>query len=452
MTKSKNNERGSILLIFIIVLPFMLLIAVYYSQLALTSFRVARQDQLRTAAQLAADAGADFAVGKIAQDNAWVGTGGEINLQNETRTRTTYAVTVTNTANNHKSLAVIGRSYTPASSTTPEKTVKVTVDLRPISSGDYGIISGQGGLFMSNQAKIVGGDVFVNGEIRMSNSAQIGLSTKPVNVKVAHQICPNPPDATFPKVCTSGEFGEPITIENPALIYGEVTATNQTSGARMSNPGLVAGSVTPKPLPSYDRAAQKAAVTNTITGPVNCSGSTNILWPANTKVVGDVNVSGKCTITVEGNVWITGSLKMNNTSVMKVADIVGSTPPNVMVDSAAGIDLTNSAILASNSVGTGFRIYTYWSNTTCTPDCTSVTGTDLFNSRDVTTIGLNNTASGPNTVFYAVWSQVSVGNSGAIGAIIGQTILMSNSATLTFGASAEIGGPVTYVVQGYRRG
>lgn len=451
MKQTKYSEKGSILLIFIIVLPFMMLIAMYYSQLSLASFRIARQDQLRTAAQLSADAGADFAIGKIALDNTWLGTGGEVTLQNETKTRTTYDVVVTNQPDNWKTLTVTGRSFSPGSSTTAAKTVRVAVDLRPVSEGNFSIIAGQGGLEMSNSSKVVGGDVFINGEIEMENSAQIGLSTKPVNVKVAHQICPNPPDATFPKVCTATENGQPIMIENQALIYGEVTATNQTDGARMFSPGLVAGSVTPKPLPTYDRAAQKAAVTTTLTGPISCAGSDNLIWAPNTKIVGNVTISGKCTVTVQGNVWITGSLETKNTAIMKVADTAGTAAPNIMVDGASGVNMANGTTMESNASLTGFRVYTFWSNSACSPDCTTLTGTDLFNSRDISTIQLQNSASGPNTVFYAYWSKVAISNSGQIGALIGQTVLMTNSATLTFGASAQVGGPLTYVVQGYRR-
>jgi len=54
----KMNERGSILLVFLLSLPFLILIATYYMRLSLTSYQVATQDQLHSQAQLAADAGA----------------------------------------------------------------------------------------------------------------------------------------------------------------------------------------------------------------------------------------------------------------------------------------------------------------------------------------------------------------------------------------------------------
>ena len=56
MTKRhiKENQHGSIILVFLITLPFLILIAMYYMHLSLTSFQVARFDQLHTEAQLAA--------------------------------------------------------------------------------------------------------------------------------------------------------------------------------------------------------------------------------------------------------------------------------------------------------------------------------------------------------------------------------------------------------------
>lgn len=452
MKRLAHSQQGSILLVFVLTLPFLILIATYYTRLSLTSFQISRQDQMHTAAQLGADAGADFGIEKISLDNTWAGTAGEVTLHTDSRDRTTYAVTVNNGANSKKTLVVVGRTYSPTTSSTAKKTVTIYVDLRPVSGGAYGIISGEGGLFMSNAAKVVGGDVFINGEIKMSNSSQIGLSTKPLNVSVAHQICPVPPDTTFPRVCNSGENGQPISIINTAQIYGTVTATNQTNGAGMSSPGLIAGTVAPQPLPTYDRAAQKAAVTTNTTGAAaSCSGSQNITWAANTKITGNVSIGIKCNVTVLGNVWITGALTMSNSATMTVADALGATRPNVMVDGAAGATFSQSSSLVSNASGTGFEVFTFWSNAGCSPDCTTLTGPSLYNSRGVTTINLQQAASAPNTIFYAYWSQVSVGNSGQIGAIIGQTIVMNNAGTLTFGTSAATGGPTVYVVQGYRR-
>jgi Tfp pilus assembly protein PilX len=451
--KVQQQQRGTILLVFLITLPFLILTALYAMNLALTSYPVGRFDQVHTAAQLAADAGADYAIEQISQNNDWTGTASEITLHNDSSMRTTYAVNVTGD-DNSKVVAVTGRTYWPATATTANRSVSIYVDMRPVTSGNFSVISGAGGLFMSNSSKVVGGDVFINGEINMSNSAQIGLSTKPVNVKVAHQICPTPADATYPRVCASGENGQPISISNTAHIYGEVRATNQTNGSGMSSPGLVSGStVAPQALPTYDRAAQKAAITQTITGAAaSCSGSGSTrTWLANTKIIGNVTISNKCKVTVLGNVWITGSLNLsNNGTEIIVADSLGSTRPNIMVDAAGGISISTSAAIRANTTGTGFGFYTFYSTASCTPDCTNVTGTDLATSRSVTTINIDTSGDAANSIFYAYWSQVQLANSGQIGALIGQTIRLSNSGTVTFGSSVSTG-EVTWVSKGYRR-
>jgi len=62
----------------------------------------------------------------------------------------------------------------------------------------------------------------------------------------------------------------------------------------------------------------------------------------------------------------------------------------------------------------------------CSPDCSSVTGMDLFNSRSVKTLDLDNSGGASNTVFYARWSLVQICNTGAIGALVGQTVELQN--------------------------
>jgi Tfp pilus assembly protein PilX len=446
----KSNQRGSMILVFLLTLPFLILIAMYYMHLSLTSFQVARFDQLHTEAQLAADAGADYAVEQISQNNNWNGTSA-VQIHNSNNVKTTFSSSVTGNSSS-KTVAVTGKAYWPAGSSTPSRTVSIYVDLRPVTSNNFALVSGEGGLTMNNSAKIVGGDVFVNGAITMSNTAQIGLSTNPVSVEVADQACPQPPNSTYPRVCNSGEGASPISLTNTAHIYGAVQATNQTNGSGMSNTGLVANStVAPKPLPTYDRNAQKAAVATTITGgAASCSGSQSITWQANTKITGNVTISNKCKVTVKGNVWITGNLSLSNTTKMIVDNSLGTTMPNIMVDGSGGANFAENTQLVSNSANTGFEIYTFYSKAGCSPDCSSVTGTDLANSRTVSTINLSNSSSGPNTIFYAYWSQVTVANSGDIGAIIGQTVQLSNTGTITFGNSTQLGS-TTWVVKGYRR-
>jgi len=444
----KNDERGMLLLVLIIVVPFLIAITVYYMHLSLASFQVARFDQLHTEAQLAADAGADYAAEQISANNTWTGTNGEVTLHNDSTFKTTYAVNIVSSSSNSMTLAVTGRTYWPVNKTPAARSVTVYVDMVPVTSGSFSVVSGEGGLSMSNNSKITGGNVVVNGTINLINNAQIGLSTNPVTVYVADQACPQPADATYPRVCNNNEGAQPISIGNNAHIYGTVQATNQTSGTGMSNPGLVSGSPAPQTLPTYDRASQKAAVSTTVTGAFASCSSGNKTWSANTKITGDVSISGSCTVTVNGDVWITGNLDVGTNSQLVVANSLGSTRPDIMVDGSTGFTLSNNAALTPNSSGTGFEVYTFW-NSTGNPDA-SVTGTNLANSRATTTILMQNNSNAASTILYAYWSQVSMGNNGQIGALIGQTVSLSNNGTITFGSSVNTNS-TTWVIKGYRR-
>ncbi len=447
---TQKSEKGSILLAIVLMLPFLMLIMALYMDLTISSFRVARRDQSHTYAQLAVDAGADYALDQVNADADWTGTGGQVELQNDGNFRTTYEVTLSSVDDDHKNITSIGRAFRPADSSEPEATITVQVGVRAVRSGEYSVVSGVGGLIMGNGSKIMGGDVFINGTISLSNYSQIGLTTSPVGVEVAHDVCPNPADATYPRICNSGENGQPITISGNARIYGEVKANNQTSGAGMTNPGLTASSgVATRALPSHNRSAQKAAITTTITAAsASCNNGTKT-WAANTKITGNVTVSGTCKVTVEGNVWITGTFTMNNSSDLIVSEGLGTTRPVIMIDGTSATFNQNSELI-SNSSNTGFMIINYVSDASCSPDCADVTGTDLYNSRGDERVSLRNSSSGPNTIFYARWGKVQVNNSGQIGALVGQTVEISNNGTITFGTSTGEG-TAFWVISTYRR-
>lgn len=448
----KRDERGALLLIMIIVLPFLILVTVYYMRLSLTSYQVAHFDEYHTMAQMAADAGADYGVLQLSADNSWTGTTGEMTLHNSDNVKTTFSDTVTSTSTS-ATITVTGRTYFPATASTPSRTVTVAVDLYPVTTGNYSILTGAGGLVMNNSAKIVGGSVFVNGTITMSNSSSIGLLIAPVSVQAADQVCPIPADSTYPRACTSADgAGQPISLSGPSHIYGKVTANNQTDGSGMSFPGLTSGSVTPGALPTYDRAGQKAAVANTMTGSdASCNGKLNVTWPANTKIIGDVTLKQLCTVTIMGNVWITGNLTASNSAVMIVSPTLGSTRPVIMVDGSSGVTFNNGAsVLDVPGVGTGAEFITFYCGPSCSPDTTSLTGTALAAARNLPTITLNQSASAINSIFYAYWTELDMANSGSIGAVIGQTVKLSNTAAITFGSSAG-SGTTTWVVKGYRK-
>lgn len=460
MKKYTKTQQGSIIPTIIIFLVAFMAIGTVTLGLISSNYSIAIQEDLTLHAQMAADAGADMSVQKINADPTWIGTAGEQVVYDSPKIRTTYESSVVTNGGivekDPKTITIVGKTYSPSGSTNPRATRKIAVDVRGVGGGSYAIVTGVGGLIMSNSSKVTGGDVYVNGGITMSNTAQIGSTTKAVNVRVANARCPiNVYASDYPRKCTSGENNNPIKMTNSAVIYGTVRANYQTNFSGISNPIPTTDSIPLADLPEHDRQAQKSAVTTTRNGSssdAGCSsnGATRN-WAANTKIVGNVNISHKCVITVYGDIWITGNLTFNQSSVIKVAEGV-TTPPVIMIDGPGGLDSNNSSILMSNSASKGFRVITYWSAASCSPDCTSVTGGDYQNSKNVTTISLGNSAAGPNTEFYARWSQVDIGNSGDIGAVAGQTVNLNNSAAITFGTEVTgLGTPSAWIVKSYRR-
>jgi len=185
----------------------------------------------------------------------------------------------------------------------------------------------------------------------------------------------------------------------------------------------------------------------------NCPNGGTIDWPANLKITGDVSIQNKCSIKINGNVWITGSVNIQNNANFVVQPGVGTTVPAIVVDGSSGFVIGNKGSITPNSQGTSVEILTFWSAASCSPDCSSLTGTDLYNSQNTLTIDLSNTGSALNAILYAYWSKVRLANNGSLGAVSGQTVELGNNAVITFG-SAVPGSDnqvTTWVKRGYMR-
>jgi hypothetical protein len=92
---------------------------------------------------------------------------------------------------------------------------------------------------------------------------------------------------------------------------------------------------------------------------------------------------------------------------------------------------------------------TFYSTAGCGADCGSVTGTNLFNSQQVVTVDIANQGGSAGAIFYAYWSELKIDNSGAIGAVIGQTIWLNNTGNISF-ADTVTTGNLAYVVKYYQ--
>jgi Tfp pilus assembly protein PilX len=438
---SHNPQRGIVLISMVLIM-----LAMTFIMLGIATFTVNQFSRTNRGIQavndlLSAEAGAEESLYQLNQNNTFSGYGTEQTFFNDSvKGRATYQTTITpGSVGNEKIITSTGRLYQPAASTTPRLTRKVRLTVVGTTATGYSVQTGPGGLIMSNSATIANGDVYINGFLTMSNSAHIGSATNPVNVHVAHVNCPAGGGATYPTQCNSGQ---PITLNNTAHIYGSVYATNQTNGSGMSNPGLIANSTAPAiSLPDYDRTAQKNAVTSTITSAAaSCSNSQTRTWQANTHITGNVSISNSCVVTVLGNVWIDGTFTISNSSSIKVANSVTTTPV-IMVDGSSA-SFSNSSAIIANSSNIGFEFITFYSSAACSPNCATVTGTDLFNTRNTTTINLANSSLGAGSTFYARWSKINLSNGGSVGAVLGQTIQLNNTGNISFGSQLSSGANV----------
>jgi Tfp pilus assembly protein PilX len=466
-----NQESGFILAIFLITTILIAGIIVAVSSTATLDYSVASRESYKVNAQFAADAGLDYAIESLTANGNWTGNPSEVTLLNTSGIKTTYrAIVVAGADATQKTIRITSKAYVPSTATTPKITRIYDMDVRSVTSGTSGgsVVTGVGGLILKANSKISGGDVLVNGKISIANNSQIGLSTNPVNVRVAHQSCPSPADATFPQVCGSGQ-GQPISISASGHIYGNVQATNQTTGTNMTNPGLIANSTfAPVALPAFDRTSFKATInasgqTMTAAQATNCTGSPKTVnWPANVKITGNISMSNGCTVKINGNVWITGGVDLSNLSTLAVQNSVGTTMPVIVTDGiiTGGVNggnpsfaLSNNGKIQPNSSNTGVQVISFYSNAACSPDCATLTGTALATSQPLLTIDLGNNGTAQYSNFYAYWTMVRVSNNGTLGSIAGQTVDLEDNAVISFtssvpGSNNQI---TTWVKRGYMR-
>jgi hypothetical protein len=449
LQKKPGQEQGGYVLLLTLVMSISLFIALGgILSLGLINLASAKRSLQDTSALYVAEAGGDKAVFEINKDATYAGTNttcpigstgsNPVTLFNNTyKGKGTYETcVVSGTIAHEKIVYSVGKVYATATSTTPISTRKLKLVVEGSPAGAYAVQTGPGGLIMRNSASLANGPVYIGGYLTMSNSATIGSVASPIAVNVANARCPSPADSTFPQICAQLVQPNPITLgSNQNHIYGSVCSNGQTVNTNMSNPGLVCNSGVAAPaLPDYDRTGQKAAVTNNLTGAAASCTSNNgsVTWPVNVKITGDVTVSHSCTVLVSGNAWITGNFTMSQSAIIKPAAAV-TVQPTIMVDGSSGVTLNNQSSIATNAGNIGLEFITYYSAVGCSvsSDC-AVTGANLYNSQNLTTISVGNQGAAPGSVFYARWSKVTVGQGGTIGALLGQTIDIGNSGNLSF--------------------
>lgn len=462
-----NLQKKGVILPAVLILTALLMGIGFTLLSAITGqYTLANDDVFSNNAMQAAEAGVEQSINQLNQNNSFGGYPTTQTLFDDTTQgygifTTTIAASPDNS--NAKIITSTGKVYHYGQSANPvsAKTVKVTVV--GTASNGYSVMTGPGGLILSGSGAITNSQVYVNGTLTLSGAASVGTQSQPLNVNVGNYACPTTGGSTWPQLCTSSQ---PISIGGSAKIYGSVCATGQTTSTGISGgnggAGLEPGCTAPQVSePTYDRVAQINAVTTSsaytnstydCTKYVSPNGFTRT-WPANLELTGNVSVSSSCDLTITGNVYITGNLTVAGAAKIRIANSVGTTRPVIIVDGT--ISVGGSGSMIANSSGTGAEFISFKSTNSCTTAapasyCSTITGTDLFNSHAVNYVtvagGATNLA---GFIFDSYWGEITISGSGNCGAAIGQTVNMSGAGTVTFGT--QIGaGSETWTISSYQ--
>lgn len=447
----KDQEQGMILVAVIIIGAVLSLIGLALTTGVSSQYTLARNNVYATNADMLAEAGIEESVEQLNQNDAFAGyTTTQTFFNNGTQGKGVFTTVVANTSDtNAKTITSTGKVYRLNNLTQPASTRIVRVTVVGTGSSGYSVQSGPGGLILGGSANITNSQVYVNGTLSLSGNSKIGTVSQPLQVDVANYACPtgSTPGPTYPQVCTSTQ---PISLSGSSTIYGTVCATGQTSsnniqggsGGQGLQPGCTAPSVA---MPTYDRAGQIAAVTTTkpsSDSTIDCTKFVNGIgftrtWPANLKITGDVDLKSSCDLTLSGNVYITGNLNIAGAAKIHVPDSLGTTRPVIIVDGT--ISVGGSSSLLANASGTGVEFISFKSAASCNPSCTSLSGNDLKASQVLQTISIGGSAKMAGMIFDAYWGKITVGGSGNVGSVIGQTVDMSGAGTVTFGTYLNAG-------------
>lgn len=461
------RSQGGYILVGVLVIGLTLtMIGIGVMSFTSSTYGLAVRSTYAANAALVAEAGIERSLHELNANNTFAGYASEQTFFDDaTQGKGVYTTVIVDTVDtNAKTITATGTVYRYGS-TKVEQTRKVRVTVVGTASPGHSVHTGPGGLILSGSANITNSNVYVNGYIDMNGAARIGTSAQPSNVYVANYRCPlgNNPGATFPSQCSgAGASADPISLKHSTYIYGTVCATGQTSTG--PNPsgnilpgstgaGLQVGCTAPVvSTPTYDRAAHIAAVTATGAGNSNTYVCNNWpfdrTWPANLRLTGNVSIAGSCNLVITGDVYITGNLTLGGAATITIANSVGADRPNIIVDGT--ISVGGSARILANSQGTGAHFISFRSSASCNPNCTSLTGNDLYNSMGVQTVSVSGAVNLPGMIFQSHWGRVTLSGSGNLGAAIGQTVDMSGAGTVLFGTTLS-SGTTSWSVTGYQR-
>lgn len=291
----------------------------------------------------------------------------------------TFKVTIVDNSVNLKTVTSTG--YIP-NSTNPKakRTVKVQVNIdNDQIAFHFAAQTGDGGLYMSNSAKI-NGSVYSNGNIYYGGT---GSSMK---------------------IHGSAYAAGPI-IDSPPITIDD---------------GPPHPNASPEPLPTVDYAhweEESIKTADIVTCSPTCTiNSSQSIGPR--KYIGDVTIQGNITVTVEGPIWITGNF------------LIGTGNATVQPDPGFG---SNGVILmVGDPTNPASGKVSYEQGGTFETTGATPPGYILVVSRSTADDAIKIAQSGATAIFYALDGGAQMTQAASVAALVAKRVEMSQTASLTF--------------------
>ncbi len=435
-----RDERGVVFFTVLFVGLLLTFIALSLAQVALVQYKRATENVFISNALLTAEAGIERTVYTINSTGMFSGYGETEFYNNADQGRGTYQTVVSaGSGPGEKIIVSTGRAYDKTGAIAKVRKVRVTVvGTRSTLPNVY---AGAGGLILSGGVNVSNTDIYVEGFIQLNNSsASIGSQTNIKKVEARNIWCMI--GNNYPEACPAGT--QPITLNNNAVIYGDVCANDQTDDTNIYNAtggsGLDPGCTVPARVNpfEYDRAAHIASMDPArvylpTATQVKCGNGNNTNWLAGTTINGSITInSNSCNLTISGNVYIKGNLDFSKGTI-RVADGL-TTRPVIVVDGK--INTRNNLAILANDQHLGARFISYKclnDGGVATQGCSSPSDKSLYNSRLETTVEAKSSDGAIGTIFQSYWAKAEIGASGTIASVVGQTVELSGNGAVVFG-------------------
>ena len=301
----------------------------------------------------------------------------------------------------------------------------------------YGVQVGQGGLEMSNSARIIG-NVYSDGNIIGTNSARIqgtAIASGPTGIIDGMDIDGDAWSHTIRGISTVGGRATHAVLQN-TNVAGNVVAdsiSNCTIGGTAkydtrSSCAVTGAVTTPNPdafvpaviLPLPISEAQidiweGEAEAGGVVGDQIYSSGTRSLGPK--KINGDLILSNTAELVVTGTLWVTGEIRLSNNTTLRLNPSYGSSSGVVMagIDESATtgyIEISNFAqALGSGSVGSYIM---------------------LLSQKEMGSNAIKTPNNSVAAILYAGEGQIEIGNSAALKEITAYKLKITNFATVTY--------------------